>query len=100
MDDLTIQSNSNSEIIKRQEGSYKKNKNAPHESFEEILDKVKIKTENSKDKLKKKQPSEVRKDLVNKYRLEIKKGNYDSKSFDTADKIVQKIRDERSKFQL
>lgn len=46
---------------------------------------------------KNKKPSEVRKDLVNKYRLGLEKGTYNIKAFEIAEKIVQVIRDDKSK---
>ena len=67
-------------------------------SFKEKLDRVTISkasraTVNSEPKRKK--SSEIRYDLVKKFQKELKKGFYEIKADDIAEKMVQKIRDDK-----
>jgi flagellar biosynthesis anti-sigma factor FlgM len=68
------------------------------DSFKEKLDRVTISkasraTDNSEPKSKK--SSEIRYDLVKKFQKELKKGFYEIKADDIAEKMVQKIRDDK-----
>lgn len=101
MDELNITSKLNGRNAKNGANPVKKQKNIPKESFNDVLDRITLKSAAPKKGFdKSKRSSEVRHDLVNKYRLDIKKGDYDVKSLNIADKIVQKIRDEKYKFHL
>jgi len=42
-------------------------------------------------------PAEIRQDLVNKFRRDLEKGTYEVKAGEIADKIVQKIREEKDR---
>jgi len=68
------------------------------DSFKDKLDRVTISkaskaTVNSEPKRKK--PSEIRYDLVKKFQKELKKGFYEIKADAIAEKMVQKIRDDK-----
>ena len=47
-----------------------------------------------------KKQTEIRQDLVSKYRTGLKKGTYTVKAEEIAAKIIQKIRDQKSDFSL
>jgi flagellar biosynthesis anti-sigma factor FlgM len=53
-----------------------------------------------KSKLSKGKTSEIRHDLVNKFRNILKDGSYSIKADEIADKIVQKIRDDKNHLTL
>ena len=66
------------------------------ESLERITlsNRSKIRNPNQSNKL----PStEVRQDLVNKFRRDLDKGNYEVRAEEIADKIVQRIREEKDR---
>jgi flagellar biosynthesis anti-sigma factor FlgM len=76
----------------------KETKTSEADSFKEKLDRVTISkasraTANSEPR--KKKSSEIRYDLVKKFQKELKKGFYEIKADAIAEKMVQKIRDDK-----
>lgn len=68
--------------------------------FRESIDQVKlsqISKNKSPDKNKKPPSTEIRQDLVKKYRRDLDKGVYEIRAEEIADKIVQRIRDEKDR---
>ena len=99
MDELKITSGMNGRRVKHVAPSGKKRPNASRGRFNEVLDQVSQKSAaptSGSDKTKK--SIEIRRDLVDKYRLDLKNGAYNVRATEIADKIVQKIRDDKSKF--
>tara|TARA_B100000686_G_C16802584_1_gene987260 strand:+ start:895 stop:1197 length:303 start_codon:yes stop_codon:yes gene_type:complete len=78
-----------------------KNKAIPNESFKETLSEVERKQNQSEvNKTSIKKSSEIRYDLVDKFKLDLKKGSYEIKGSEIADKIIQKIRDQKNNLTL
>lgn len=79
-----------------------RNKKIAKTDFKETLDKA-TQSASLKDIKEGKPPpsaSEIRYDLVNKFRNDLKSGVYEVKSNEIADKIVQKIREEKDQIIL
>ncbi len=74
-----------------QDASSKKNlKNDPTEkvSFHEVLKSVVDKTEG---------PPKIRQDMVNKYKISLANGTYEVKAQELAEKMIQKIREDKTR---
>ena len=80
-----------------------KSSNSNSNLSESTLDRITL-SENSKNQdvsiKSKKVTSEIRHDLVNKFRNVLRDGNYSIKADEIADKIVQKIRDNKNNLAL
>jgi anti-sigma28 factor (negative regulator of flagellin synthesis) len=76
-----------------------RDRKAVKSDFQETLDKAASSTP-LKEAAQGKRPSppgEIRHDLVNKFRNDLKSGAYEVKSDEIADKIIQKIREEKDR---
>ena len=80
-----------------------KNSNKNSNLSEKIIDRITL-SETSKNQdvsiKSKKITGEIRHDLVNKFRSVLRDGNYSIKAEEIADKIVQKIRDNKNNLAL
>ena len=100
MDEIKIIPGMNGKVSKRPIQG-KKN-GLSKKSFEETLNSniLQSKTPQKNKKVPEKKSSEIRHDLVRKFKLDLTKGLYDVRSKEIADKIIQKIRDEKSNFNI
>ena len=92
----------NGNAVKRKSKGFKSSNNNSN-LLEKPLDRITL-SETSKKKdvsiKSKKVTSEIRHDLVNKFRNVLRDGNYSIKADEIADKIVQKIRDNKNNLAL
>ena len=92
----------NGNTVKRgSKGLKNSNKNSNYSG--KILDRITLSETSKKQDISiepKKITSEIRHDLVNKFRNVLKDGNYSIKADEIADKIVQKIRDNKNNLTL
>ncbi len=96
--DPTIKLVSGNKVKRDSKGLKKSNKNS--KASGNNLDRITL-SEISKNKIKKNNiTGEIRHDLVNKFRNVLKDGNYSIKADEIADKIVQKIRDNKNHLAL
>ena len=93
----------NGNIAKRDSKGLKSSNNYSNLSERSTQDRITL-SETSKNKdvsiKSKKVTSEIRHDLVNKFRNVLRDGNYSIKADEIADKIVQKIRDNKNNLTL
>ena len=99
--DPTIKLVRGNTVKRDSEGIKSANKNS--NNTKKTLDRIPL-SESSKNKAvsikSKKVTAEIRHDLVNKFRNVLKDGNYSIKADEIADKIVQKIRDNKNNLTL
>tara|TARA_B100000686_G_C16698597_1_gene922018 strand:- start:928 stop:1233 length:306 start_codon:yes stop_codon:yes gene_type:complete len=101
MNEINVNSNIKNQNLGKQ---FKAKKKLPvKDNFKKNLENITLKQKESINKNKNnpmKKQTEIRQDLVSKYRTGLKKGTYTVKAEEIAAKIIQKIRDQKSDFSL